>query len=40
MRLRADIDLLVEFAEDTGDQFEAYLGLKEELEHALARPGG
>lgn len=35
---QSDIDLLVDFAEDAGDRFEAYFGLKEDLERAFARP--
>lgn len=35
---RSDVDLLVEFAEGAEDLFDAYFGLKEELEHLLDRP--
>lgn len=35
---RSDVDFLVEFDDATGSQFDAYFGLKEELERLLGRP--
>lgn len=35
---RSDVDFLVEFGSDTTDRFDAYFGLKEELERLLGRP--
>lgn len=35
---RSDVDFLVEFRRDLADLFEAYFGLKEELESILDRP--
>ena len=35
---RSDVDFLVEFAEDLPSRFDAYFGLKEELEALLRRP--
>jgi uncharacterized protein len=35
---RSDVDLLVEFEPDVVDMFEAYFGLKEDLEVLFARP--
>lgn len=34
----SDIDFLVEFADDLAGRFEAYFGLKEDLEALLGRP--
>ena len=34
---RSDIDLLVDLREDAGDQFDAYFGLKEDLEQLFGR---
>ena len=34
----SDIDLTVEFAADLPDRFDAYFGLKEDLEQLLDRP--
>lgn len=35
---RSDVDFLVEFADDLPSRFDAYFGLKEELEDMLGRP--
>lgn len=35
---RSDIDFLVEFAPEVSDLFDAYFGLKEDLEELLGRP--
>jgi uncharacterized protein len=35
---RSDVDFLVEFREDVPDLFDAYFGLKEELQSVLGRP--
>jgi uncharacterized protein len=35
---RSDVDFLVEFADDLPSRFDAYFGLKEELEDLLGRP--
>ena len=35
---RSDVDLTVEFAADLPDRFDAYFGLKEDLEQLLDRP--
>jgi len=35
---RSDVDFLVEFAPDVADLFDAYFGLKEDLEEMLSRP--
>ena len=35
---RSDVDFLVEFGTPVGGQFEAYFGLKEDLEALLGRP--
>lgn len=35
---RSDVDFLVEFDTDLGSRFDAYFGLKEELERILGRP--
>lgn len=35
---RSDVDLLVEFAQSAEDAFEAYFGLKEDLEVFFKRP--
>lgn len=35
---RSDVDFLVEFDPDLGGRFDAYFGLKEELERLLGRP--
>lgn len=35
---RSDVDFLVEFAPDLDERFDAYFGLKEELEQLLGRP--
>lgn len=35
---RSDVDFLVEFEERAEDLFDAYFGLKEELEQLLERP--
>lgn len=34
----SDVDFLVEFDDDVADRFDAYFGLKEELESLLGRP--
>lgn len=36
--VRSDVDFLVEFAPGARDPFDAYFGLKEDLEHLLGRP--
>lgn len=35
---RSDVDILVEFAPEVSDVFDAYFGLKEDLERLLRRP--
>ncbi len=35
---RSDVDFLVEFDPDTANRFDAYFGLKEELERLVGRP--
>jgi uncharacterized protein len=35
---RSDVDFLVDFADDVPSRFDAYFGLKEELEDLLRRP--
>lgn len=35
---RSDVDFLVEFEEGAGGLFDAYFGLKEELERLVGRP--
>lgn len=35
---RSDVDVLVEFAAEVPDPFDAYFGLKEDLERLLGRP--
>jgi predicted nucleotidyltransferase len=35
---RSDVDFLVEFSDDSSSRFDAYFGLKEELESLLGRP--
>ena len=35
---RSDVDFLVEFDDDTESRFDAYFGLKDELERLLGRP--
>lgn len=35
---RSDVDFLVEFDPDAADRFDAYFGLKEELERLAGRP--
>lgn len=35
---RSDVDFLVDFAAQTPDLFDAYFGLKEDLERLLSRP--
>ena len=35
---RSDVDFLVEFDNDLESRFDAYFGLKDELEHLLGRP--
>lgn len=35
---RSDVDVLVDLADRTGDRFDAYFGLKEDLERVFGRP--